>query len=92
MGDKNQKIDLDLRGTVCPMAFVKLRLLADSMPTGALVRVLYEDKAANEPLARSTASVGHRVVSDEPNSENAVRDSSSGMEVGLKLMTVRIGG
>ncbi len=86
MHNTNQKIDLDLRGIVCPMAFVKLRLLADQMPSGAQMRVLYEDSAANEPLARSTAGVGHSVVSDEPYGKND--DGNSG----LKLMTVRIGG
>jgi len=79
----NQKIDLDLRGTVCPMAFVKLRLLADQMPSGSQMRVLYEDNKSNEPLARSTVGVGHSVVGDEPYG----KDNS-----GLKLMTVRIGG
>ncbi len=85
MHNTKQKIDLDLRGTVCPMAFVKLRLLADQMPKGTLMHVLYEDSAVNEPLARSTAGVGHNVVNDEPFIE-------SGTDAALKLMTVRIGG
>lgn len=31
MENPAQDIDLDLRGTVCPMAFVKLRLFADQL-------------------------------------------------------------
>jgi len=85
MHSTKQKIDLDLRGTVCPMAFVKLRLFADQKPAGTMIRVLYEDSTANEPLARSTASVGHSVVSDEPFSEGAVGGAA------FKLMTLCLG-
>jgi len=86
MHNAKQKFDLDLRGTVCPMAFVKLRLFADKKPMGTMIQVLYKDSTANEPLARSTAGVGHHVVSVEPFSEGAVGEDE------LKLMTVRIGG
>lgn len=91
MHNTSQKFDLDLRGTVCPMAFVKLRLFTDQQPAGTMVQVLYEDSAANEPLARSTAGIGHSVVSDELFNENAAVGTGSGANTTLKLMTVRIG-
>lgn len=85
MNDTEQKFDLDLRGTICPMAFVKLRLFADQQPDGETVRILYEDSAANEPLARSTAGIGHTIISDE----NAANTSGDGT-VSLKIMTIRV--
>ena len=86
MGDTKPKIDLDLRGTTCPMAFVKLRLFSDQMPSGTVIHVLYEDSPANEPLARSTLGIGHEVLGDEPHSEKAVEDGKTR----LKLMAVRV--
>ncbi len=86
MSDGEQKIDLDLRGSFCPMAFVKLRLFADRMPHGAVIHVLYEDSAANEPLARSTLGIGHEVISDECYAGKLAKGGATR----LKLMTVRV--
>lgn len=61
-----QDIDLDLRGTVCPMAFVKLRLFADELSAGDTFSALYEDTHANEPLVRSIEGVGHIVLTNKP--------------------------
>lgn len=79
-----QKINLDLRGTICPMAFVKLRLFTDQQPDGATLSILYENSPANEPLARSTAGIGHEVISDEH------ADNEGAGAVGLKIMTIRV--
>lgn len=86
MSDIAQKFDLDLRGTICPMAFVKLRLFVDQMPDGETVRILYEDSKANEPLARSTIGIGHEVLSNEP-AKNYGDDGTS-----LKILTIRVRG
>lgn len=85
MNDTKQNFDLDLRGTICPMAFVKLRLFTDQQPQGATVSVLYEDNPANEPLVRSTEGVGHIIISDELATD--IGDAGS-----LKVMTIRVCG
>jgi len=85
MSNIKQNFDLDLRDTVCPMAFVKLRLFTDQKPIGATVSVLYEDSPANEPLARSTEGVGHIIISDE-------LATDIGDAVSLKVMTIRVCG
>ncbi|MBO6506231.1 MAG: sulfurtransferase TusA family protein [Kordiimonadaceae bacterium] len=66
MENPAQDIDLDLRGTVCPMAFVKLRLFADQLSAADTFSALYEDTHANEPLVRSIEGVGHKVLSNQP--------------------------
>ena len=73
-------IDLDLRGTVCPMAFVRLRLFAEGHPNGSSFTVLYENSKANGPLRRSTENLGYSVLSEQ---DIAIDD------VTLKLMTVK---
>lgn len=75
--------DLDLRGTVCPMAFVKLRLHADGQPVGSTFEALFEETPANEPLERSIQGVGHQIV--------AVRQID-GSDPALKMITVKIQG
>lgn len=54
-------VDLDLRGSICPMAFVRLRLFADKMSDGDRFTVLYENTPANEPLVRSIEAIGHTI-------------------------------
>lgn len=65
MVDQKGQIDLDLRGTVCPMAFVRLRLYSDNLAPGTVFNVLYEDTNANEPLIRSIEGIGHTVISSQ---------------------------
>lgn len=71
--------DLDLRGTVCPMAFVRLRLFADSQPAGAIFTVLYENNKANGPLKRSAENLRYQITSEQ---DVEIDDTT------LKLMTV----
>lgn len=85
MSETSKKYDIDLRGTTCPMAFVKLRLFVDQMPNSATITVLYEDSPANEPLARSTLGIGHEVVSDV-----RANEAFDGSSVKLKVMSVRV--
>ncbi len=73
MNSSRQKIDLDLRGTICPMAFVKLRLFADSLRSGDTFSALYEDTPANEPLIRSIEGIGHKVLSSEITREAGIK-------------------
>lgn len=79
MNSPSRAIDLDLRGTVCPMAFVKLRLFADSLRAGDTFSALYEDTPANEPLIRSIEGIGHKILSNEIDKE-----------AGAKLRCIRV--
>lgn len=54
---------LDLRGTTCPMAFVKTKIHLDKVTPGKIVRIVYDHTPANEPLIRSIRSLGHHILS-----------------------------
>lgn len=56
---------LDLRGTYCPMAFVKTRMFLDTLSSGDVASIVYEDTRSNEPLVRSIQSLGHKIVSQK---------------------------
>lgn len=85
MDELKGQTDLDLRGMVCPMAFVRLRLYSDGLTGGTVFRVLYEDTNANEPLIRSTEGIGHTVVSCR-----AIKPQN-GNGPALKLVEIRAG-
>ncbi|MCJ9428249.1 sulfurtransferase TusA family protein [Kordiimonas marina] len=55
---------LDLRGTTCPMAFVKTRLFLDTLVNGDIASIVYEKTRSNEPLVRSIRSLGHEILSE----------------------------
>lgn len=51
---------IDLTNERCPMAFVKARLALDASSPGDILHIVYENHPANEGLARSISSLGHR--------------------------------
>ncbi len=55
------EFDLDLRGVVCPMNFVKTRLFLDKIQEGDLVRVLLDGGEPVESVSTSVEQDGHNV-------------------------------
>jgi TusA-related sulfurtransferase len=58
--------ELDLRGEVCPYTFLKARLALESMPAGALLRVVVDNQASARDVPRSLAAAGHAVLACVP--------------------------
>jgi TusA-related sulfurtransferase len=54
--------DLDLRGEVCPYTFLKARLALESLPAGALLRVVVDNLTSARDVPRSLAAAGHDVL------------------------------
>lgn len=54
---------LDLRGVMCPMNFVKIKLKLEEVEVGAALAVLLDDGGAVENVPRSIRSEGHQIVS-----------------------------
>jgi len=52
------------------MAFVKTKIHLDQCENGEIIQILYEDTAANEPLARSIVALGHKIMSENIDTEN----------------------
>lgn len=73
------------------MAFVKLRLFADTLPEGATFTALYEATAANEPLVRSIKALGHIIVGERiVDDDETTKKHSSNSGAPLVLIEVKI--
>jgi TusA-related sulfurtransferase len=57
---------IDITGDVCPMTFVKTKLLLERMPAGAVATVRLRGAEPLENVPRSVAAHGHEVVSLTP--------------------------
>lgn len=57
---------IDLRGTPCPMNWVKLKLALEQAPGGETLEVLLDDGDAIRNVPRSARAEGHRIVEVTP--------------------------
>lgn len=53
---------LDLRGTICPMNFVKTKLKLEELSAGDLLELLLDDGEPIRNVSRSVQQEGHKVV------------------------------
>lgn len=53
---------VDLRGTPCPLNWVKTKLRLEEMEPGMLLEVVVDDGAPARNVPRSVETEGHRVV------------------------------
>jgi len=54
--------DLDLRGTKCPMNFVKTKLKLDEIERGELLEIFLDDGDPIRNVPRSVEAEGHEVL------------------------------
>jgi TusA-related sulfurtransferase len=54
---------LDITTDVCPLTFVKTKLLLEKMPAGAVAKVRLKGAQPLDNVPRSVAAHGHEVVS-----------------------------
>ncbi len=54
---------IDITGDVCPLTFVKTKLLLEKMPAGATARVRLKGAQPLDNVPRSVTAHGHEVVS-----------------------------
>lgn len=90
MTHMDEKIDLDLRGSACPMAFVKFRLFADAQSNGTVFTLLFENTPANEPLVRSISSLGHEVIMRKEIGTNTTTPNATAAKIALLLVKVQV--
>ena len=65
MEEKKPAANLDLRGVICPVNFVKTKLKLEGMAIGEILEVLID---AGEPIAnvpRSIKEEGHKIIKVE---------------------------
>jgi tRNA 2-thiouridine synthesizing protein A len=63
--------ELDLRGEVCPYTFLKARLALESLPSGAVLRVVVDSEISARDVPRSLAAAGHGVLACAPTGDGA---------------------
>ena len=65
MEEKKPAVNLDLRGVICPLNFVKTKLKLEEMNIGEILEVFID---AGEPIAnvpRSIKEEGHKIIKVE---------------------------
>jgi TusA-related sulfurtransferase len=56
------KTYLDLRGTICPINFVKTKLKLEELSSGDVLEVLLDEGEPIRNVPRSVAEEGHKVL------------------------------
>ena len=71
-----QEIDcrLDITGEVCPLTFVKTKLLVERMATGQIAEVRLQGAEPLENVPRSLKELGHTILSLEPEPGSSTAD------------------
>lgn len=74
--NKGKKIDffIDITGEVCPLTFVKTKLLIESMSAGQIAEVRLKGREPLENVPRSVSDHGHSVISLEVESPTEPED------------------
>lgn len=62
----NPDYSLDVRRDVCPMTFVRCRLMLDKMAAGQVLEVLFTGDEPARNLPRTATEQGHAVLSQTP--------------------------
>jgi len=57
---------IDLRGTPCPLNWVKTKLRLEEMDAGQVLEVLLDDGEAIRNVPRSAKAEGHQIVEINP--------------------------
>lgn len=65
---------IDITSDVCPLTFVKTKLLLEKMPPGAIATVRLKGVQPLDNVPRSVRAHGHEVVSLVPETPGGVSD------------------
>lgn len=55
-------VQLDLRGVLCPMNFVRIKLQLEEMEQGKLLEVILDDGEPMRNVPRSLKEEGHQII------------------------------
>lgn len=74
---------IDITGDVCPMTFVRTKLLLEKASNGDVVEVRLKGKEPLKNVPRSAADHGHEILSMTP-------EDPSGPDDGVNLLRIRV--
>ncbi len=63
--------DIDITGLICPMTFVRTKLMLEKMAVGDVLKVRLKGKEPLENVPRSARQHGHEILSIEPESPDS---------------------
>lgn len=66
---ENMDYFLDISAEVCPMTFVKTKLLLERMPPGSIAKVRLRGTEPLENVPRSVEEMGHRILNCAPDED-----------------------
>ncbi|SFM19217.1 sulfurtransferase TusA family protein [Methanolobus profundi] len=58
----NEAIELDLKGEVCPLTFVKTKLHLEGLESGDHLTVIFDSRSAISSVPKSVKSEGHTII------------------------------
>lgn len=64
--ERHSDLTLDLRGTPCPMNWVKTKLTLEEMQPGQVLEVLLDEGDAVRNVPRTVKAEGHKIVRVTP--------------------------
>lgn len=64
---------LDLRGTMCPLNFVKTKLELEEMEEGQVLEVILDDGEPMRNVPRSVKQEGHKIIKVERLNDGAYK-------------------
>ena len=69
MAERAPDLTIDLRGTPCPLNWVKTKLRLEGMEVGQWLEIVVDDGNPAKNVPRSAEEEGHRVVEVSPTAE-----------------------
>ena len=61
---------MDLRGTACPINFVRIKIALDAAPEETIIKAIIDDGEAYESVPQSIREEGHEIISLESYEES----------------------
>jgi tRNA 2-thiouridine synthesizing protein A len=65
MGEEKIVANLDLKGVICPINFVKTKVKLEEMQDGQLLEIIIDDGEPMQNVPRSIKEEGHKIVKVE---------------------------
>ncbi|MCH2227806.1 MAG: sulfurtransferase TusA family protein [Candidatus Caenarcaniphilales bacterium] len=62
--------EMDLRGTACPINFVRIKIALDAAPEETIIKAIIDDGEAYESVPQSIREEGHEIISLESYEES----------------------
>lgn len=70
MTQYNFKEELNLKGVICPMNFVKTKLKLEELQNGEILKVVIDEGEPMQNVPKSVKDEGHKILQVQKNNDN----------------------